>query len=361
MTPRLILAVLAVAIGVALAVVALVAFAVRERGSARRARMLVFAGMLVYFVALWIYALAPLPSPQAIECAPVEFEPLPLTRGAGALGPGDPLADPAVLAFVLTVALFLPLGFFVRVLWNRGVVAALAAGLGLAMIVELTQLTGVWGLYPCAYRSLAVADLIAAGLGAVVGSVASLALPWSWRVTRSAPAIAEAPRPVTRLRRALAMTCDWVSVYLTGFVISSPVAAVLSASGGPEAVEAASVPLDAVATYSAIAVTAGVALGTGRTIGDRILQLEYRGGPLPPIAARLVRYLCGIGGYQILTAFTEGANPVSAVYVAVSIGLVFTTSKGRGLPGLASRRELVDARDAAAAATGSQAGSSTSR
>ena len=46
---------------------------------------------------------------------------------------------------------------------------ALFFGLGLTLTVELTQLTGLWGLYPCAYRQFNVDDLILNALGVVVG------------------------------------------------------------------------------------------------------------------------------------------------------------------------------------------------
>ena len=42
-------------------------------------------------------------------------------------------------------------------------------GVGLTLAVELTQLTGLWGLYECAYRQFNVDDLILNALGVVVG------------------------------------------------------------------------------------------------------------------------------------------------------------------------------------------------
>lgn len=47
--------------------------------------------------------------------------------------------------------------------------AALCFGVGLTLAVELTQLTGLWGLYPCAYRQFNVDDLILNVLGVVAG------------------------------------------------------------------------------------------------------------------------------------------------------------------------------------------------
>lgn len=46
---------------------------------------------------------------------------------------------------------------------------ALLFGIGLTLAVELTQLSGLWDLYPCAYRQFNVDDLILNALGVVVG------------------------------------------------------------------------------------------------------------------------------------------------------------------------------------------------
>lgn len=46
---------------------------------------------------------------------------------------------------------------------------AMLFGVGLTLAVELTQLTGLWGLYACAYRQFNVDDLILNAIGVVVG------------------------------------------------------------------------------------------------------------------------------------------------------------------------------------------------
>ncbi|EYD75069.1 hypothetical protein Rumeso_03397 [Rubellimicrobium mesophilum DSM 19309] len=46
---------------------------------------------------------------------------------------------------------------------------AAGLGLGLSLAVELTQLTGTWGLYPCAYRKFDVDDLILNTVGVALG------------------------------------------------------------------------------------------------------------------------------------------------------------------------------------------------
>ncbi len=83
-----------------------------------------------------------------------------------------------MLQVLLNVLLFMPLGFFLRVLGGRGIVTAVVAGLGISLFVETTQLTGVWGVYPCAYRLFDVDDLVTNTLGAVLGSaIAAVIVP----------------------------------------------------------------------------------------------------------------------------------------------------------------------------------------
>lgn len=53
----------------------------------------------------------------------------------------------------------------------RRFLIAMLFGTTLPLTVELTQLTGIWGLYPCAYRQFNVDDLFLNVLGIVAGFV----------------------------------------------------------------------------------------------------------------------------------------------------------------------------------------------
>lgn len=86
-------------------------------------------------------------------------------------GPSALLHNPAVIQVALNVLLFVPLGFFLRALWGRGIITTTAVGFGLTLLIETTQLTGVWGIYPCSYRLFDVDDLLANTAGAVLGAV----------------------------------------------------------------------------------------------------------------------------------------------------------------------------------------------
>ncbi|MFI7049658.1 VanZ family protein [Streptosporangium sandarakinum] len=130
----------------------------------------------------------------------------------------------SVLQIVFNVALFVPLGFFLRYRQGLGVARTLAISLAGSLTIELTQLTGLWGLYPCAYRLFDLDDLIintvGAGLGWTLAGPAARLLPGPW------PAPRQDLAPPTAGRLALAMLLDGVVWFF-----ASPVFGLLSVQG----------------------------------------------------------------------------------------------------------------------------------
>ncbi|ODT23679.1 VanZ family protein [Microbacterium sp. SCN 69-37] len=340
--------VVALAIGFVVGIVLFVPFVAisyRRRGRLTVGRFLLWAAALVYFWAIWTYTLLPLPDAENYVCAGVNLN---ISAFVDDLRGARSLTDFAVLQLALNVLLFLPLGFFLRVLGGRGILVAFVTGLLVSLTIESTQLTGVWGLYPCAYRVFDVDDMLTNTVGAVLGSLVALIVPRRWRVRRSTDA-GSRPHPVTRGRRLLAMFCDLLGVVLVGYGTAVAVqvfleyivrdhAAVLDGAAGRFAL-----------TVTPIAIWAVVVLVTGRTPGDLAVELRYRGGPLPAPVARPLRFVAGIGGYLLLGLVPAPGTFVQFVFAAASVVLVFTTRDGRGLPGLLSGQRLVDAREPAAA------------
>ncbi len=98
----------------------------------------------------------------------------------------------AVLQLLFNVVFFVPLGFIAGRLLRIRMVPTVLLALCVSAFVELAQYTGLFGLYPFAYRCCDVDDLIANTLGAWLGWLAALlmnkALPQklaSQGVTRS--------------------------------------------------------------------------------------------------------------------------------------------------------------------------------
>lgn len=334
------LAATAIGIGLVVAVVLFVPFVwlgYRRFGRVSSGMTLTYLAVLVYFFAIWVFTLLPLPDPDTIRCAGRNLQLLAFVddiRGALARS-GNTLTDPAVLQLVFNVALFVPLGFFVRFLLRRGVLVALAAGLGTSVFIEFTQGTGVWGLYPCAYRVFDVDDMLTNTTGAVIGSL--LALPLHRR--RLNPALVHEPRPVTRGRRLVGMVCDFLTAYLVDLVLAVGTQVVLRYGLHDDTAVRSGSLASTVGNVGAIALFAVLALARGRTVGDYAVEIRF--GDRATLRQRLIRFAAGIGGYQVLTLLPFG--PILAGLFAVVCVLAVWRGDHSGLPALAGDR-VVDAR-----------------
>jgi hypothetical protein len=343
-----ILAILAGGFAGFLLFVPFVAVSYRRRGRLTAGRAVLWALALVYFWAIWTYTLLPLPDPDTMRCAGVNLDIWAFVddvRGA-ARRPGPFVTDPAILQLVLNVLLFVPLGFFLRVLGGRGILVALLVGLGTSAFVETTQVTGVWGIYPCAYRVFDVDDMLTNTLGAVAGSLFALVVPSRLRGVERA-ADADVPRPVTRRRRALGMLCDAVGLGLVISAVGIVVQLWLQFVVGDREAVLDSTP----ATVSGLVVGTGlwlaVILVTGRSVGDLAVRLRFSGGVLPTWLARPVRWITGVSGYTLLDALPDPWSLLALPFVVATAVMLFAFRDGRGLPGVFGAR-VVDEREASA-------------
>lgn len=87
----------------------------------------------------------------------------------------------ALVQAALNTALFVPLGLILRGVLRLDATASVATGMLLSALIELTQYTGAFGIYPCGVRIADIEDLLANTLGALVG-VLLAPLMTRWRV-----------------------------------------------------------------------------------------------------------------------------------------------------------------------------------
>lgn len=320
----------------------------RRRGGLTVALVVIDFAILVYLLALATYTLLPLPARDAASCSAHAAQPqlLPgrfvldiVKESASRSGVTGLLLNPALLQVLFNVALFVPLGMIVRHYGRRTLLVAAAIGLGVSALIEVTQLTGDWFLYPCAYRLFDVDDLIANTGGALLGAVLAPALRL---LPDRGPVAPERARAVTAVRRLLGMVCDWLVVSLGGLTVTIVFLAVVQDR------TALPTPAD-----DFLRVTAGVlafsalqlvtVLRTGRTIGEAIVRLEPvdRSGS----GSAFRRWLAGIGGWTLLNALPiPFAQSLAGIGLIVAIVLVFTTRGHRGLPHLAAGWNVQDDR-----------------
>lgn len=203
--------------------------AYRTRGRVGGWAGLVFYSFVFYLLAAFLQTLVPLPRDPATVCATHIYAAHPQTvpfgfvgdivrEAHGAYGPGALAANPAVWTTALNLALLVPLGVYLRYYLRTRLVTAAAAGLVMSLFFEVTQLTGVYFIYPCPYRLFNVDDLILNTSGAVLGW--SLIVPlvrFLPRIDRDAERARYAGR-ITFARRLLAGTAD-----LLGFAVCAGV------------------------------------------------------------------------------------------------------------------------------------------
>lgn len=79
------------------------------------------------------------------------------------------LASNFTLQFVFNIALLFPLGFYLRYYFRRKALGTAISCFCVSLFFELTQLSGLYGIYPRPYRLFDVDDLLCNTLGGLLG------------------------------------------------------------------------------------------------------------------------------------------------------------------------------------------------
>ena len=116
------------------------------------------------------------------------------------------LENPVFLQAFFNFLLLMPLGFYLRYYFRVSSKTALIVAIATTALFEITQITGIYGFYPCPYRTFEVDDLILNTAGAMVGyGITPLLIGWL-------PDLQQSHRPATVVspfRRLVAFVIDW--------------------------------------------------------------------------------------------------------------------------------------------------------
>ena len=308
-------------------------------------RLWVSAAFLLFMLCAWALVLMPFPDETTAFCAlrHVDAQVTPfkfvddVARIASNQGTGFTglWRNGAFVVRVFNVLLLLPLGVFLRRWWQRGLGVTIAVAFALSLAFEVTQWTGVWGLYQCAYRTFDVDDLIANTAGAAIGW--ALAPMFRFIPAKGpgddVPAVDEL---VTVPRRLLAATMDFLSASFVGAVL----AVVLAFNNVSPAV----ITVASRSTFTATLLIATIVIPIfwQRTPGQALLSvyLVDRQGERPGAASILLRALLVWLPIVIAVSFgdatgTASTTPqsvlVSAVALVWVVALIVTSVRGGGV------------------------------
>ncbi|MGO4417318.1 VanZ family protein [Streptomyces sp. MCAF7] len=287
----------------------------RRHGVMSRGRALSLYGFLYYALSAFCMTVVPLPRQSADMCgrfaAVADPQLIPgntfgdiWKEAHGKVGVNAlVLQNPAVAGTLFNLLLLLPLGIFLRYHFRQGLRATAALGFGASLFFELTQWSGVWGLYACPYRLFDVDDLIVNTSGAMLGWV--LAGPVARRLptleTLDGRALARHPVPFGR--RLTALVVDLVG-YAAATLLALAVGTVLY-----DATDLVRwVPIAAFAGWFVV-----LPYLTGTTPGKRLLLLRVvpsapsDGGALPLWRLTVRALVLGVAALPLLAGLSFAA------------------------------------------------------
>ena len=360
----------------------------RRYGRLSPARMAGLAGVCVYGAALVVYTLMPYPqTPTAAWCrvhhASSNIVPFSSVRSALGSVSGKSLwgvlHDRSLQQIVLNVALFVPFGVIFSRYFRRGAASTVLAGALTSTFIEVSQYTGMFGFYPCAFRVGDIDDVLTNTTGTLVGVLLAPVFLWWMPSSRQLEVGRLRARPVTAWRRWSGMILDallfsgltWTFMAIARFV--RRLAGLAWGETSLSVVEVLGCALLAVLVVEVGPAWRGRGSSLGQAAvwltplwavpgphGDAVLTLGSR-------AQRVGRSLVVAAplAFSFVAFELEWDLPVLVVALGVVVGVVdallvpFTRSH-RGLSGVVSRCEFADVRTARFPTTDQVAGESGS-
>ncbi|MBW5449378.1 teicoplanin resistance protein VanZ [Cohnella sp. CFH 77786] len=184
------------------------------------------------------------------------------------------LTERAFLQVVFNVLLTVPFGMFLRYYFRVRSVTCSFATLALSLLFEITQVTGIYGLFDYPYRLFDVDDLMTNTAGGMIGFAAA-----AW-LSAHLPRIDKLDERVDLTKKRVSYTRRAVALALDGLVLL-PVLAVLAVMRTADVF-----PLLAAAYFIGLPYAAG-----GRTFGKWAVRIRLRGmGEGIRVRDLLVRY-----------------------------------------------------------------------
>lgn len=244
----------------------------------------------------------------------------------------------AVFQVVANVALFVPLGYMLSYGLRWGLGSVTLSGFAVSLLVECSQLTGLFGIYPYAYRTFDVDDLAANTLGAVCGLLcARVVSKVVGRGTYVEPAITHDPGFV---RRSVAAVIDlglaWVGSVVVGAAVALGLWA-LGVTGGPEVSQtlytAAFAGLVVLLELVVPATRQGSTLGGGFVRMSCETRVRHGWGRALFYAARLFVFLCATGLTAPLWQPLGLVPPACVLLFPFLDGMPYDRLPGRPCPG----------------------------
>ncbi|PFK46394.1 permease [Bacillus cereus] len=185
------------------------------------------------------------------------------------------LKESAFLQVAFNALLTIPFGIYLRYYFRLGFLRTIFFSLCLSLFFELTQVTGLYGIYNCAYRLFDVDDLFLNTLGGAVGyfiaPIFTYFLPKSNELDAH---IDLTTKPVGFIRRLIALQIDWIFLSIVVPVIKNKGNSIFISS-----IQSYTNVYELIFTICAVFIYFIVIpyLTNGKTIGKALLRIHIQG------------------------------------------------------------------------------------
>lgn len=261
----------------------------RRRGSVWSLRVLIIYSFILYLLCCFFLVIWPLPDRDyVVNLTTPTMQLTPFTFISEIVRDGQQVAGSAIevvkgvllsqsfYQVAFNLIMFIPFGIYLKYYFDCSFLKTLLLSFALSLLFELTQLSGLYFLYPRGYRLFDVDDLIINSLGGAVGYL--LAMPLS-KLLPTRQEIDEASyrrsQKVSLLRRTVALICDGVMIAILTVLIGIGVNMI----GG----RLAETPVwDMLLTVSVCYFAILPILTNSQTIGQKLTRLQVarvKGGP----------------------------------------------------------------------------------
>lgn len=193
-------------------------------------KSIIFYSLILYLIAAYFMVILPLPSKAFVSklpSIPLQFHPFNFINDIRLTSFKiktlkdllNFLNKPTVYTILFNFLLTMPFGFYLRYFFKKKWYQTIIYSFFLSLFFELTQLTGLYGYYPKAYRLFDVDDLIINTIGGLLGHIFSpllmLFLPKREELEQKSYLKGQ---KVSLLRRTLALSIDILCVIFLDLV-----------------------------------------------------------------------------------------------------------------------------------------------
>jgi glycopeptide antibiotics resistance protein len=194
----------------------------RRHGNLKVRGNIVLVSFILYFITAWFMTILPLPSMEdVLQMKPIRpnFRPFLFVEtflrnsGFDLARPGTwptALRNSSFYTVAFNIVLTIPFGIYLRKYFKLKLPWVIVLGFCLSFFYELTQYTGLYGIYPRAYRFPDVDDLIVNTLGTVLGFF--LTVPINRLLPDPSNDTERLTEKVSFVRRVLALLVDYITI-----------------------------------------------------------------------------------------------------------------------------------------------------